>query len=117
MKFDYPSGAAVQPGGPKVVRHYRDNIGNIGVVAAAAERPETLNDLAALPMSNRVERTTPGDALVMMNRSGYWALLMLDDVNFRQGLNGYEPVAVMRYVIATDRTASLTLEELPPLAE
>ncbi len=113
MNLDYPHGGEVRPGAPKVVRHYKDRIGNIGLVAAAAEHPERLGDLAALPMSNRVERTTPGDVLVMMNRRGYWALLMIDDIIFRPGPNGHEPVAVMRYVIATDRTASLALDELP----
>ncbi len=56
-------------------------------------------------MSNRIETITPGDVLVMMNHGGYWALLMLDDVVFRLGPNGYEAVAVVRYVIAADRTA------------
>lgn len=63
-------------------------------------------------MSNRVESTVPGDAMVMMNRSGYWALLMLDNVVFRRGLNGYKPIAVLRFVIAKARTASLTLADL-----
>jgi hypothetical protein len=117
MDLDYPHGGAVRPGGPKTVRHYRDRIGNIGLVAAAAEHPEKFANLAALPMSNRTEKTAPGDVLVMMNRGGYWALLMLDDVTFRPGPNGFEPVAVVRYVIATDRTDSLTLDNLPPLAE
>ncbi|WP_159081550.1 toll/interleukin-1 receptor domain-containing protein [Nocardioides sediminis] len=116
LHMDYPYGGAIHPSAPKGVRHYKDGIGNIGLVAAAAERRETLADLAALPMSNRAERTTPGDVLVMMNRSGYWALLILDDVIFRPALNGYEPVAVVRYVIATDRTAALTLDDLPTLA-
>ncbi len=117
VHFDYPYGGDVGPSGAKGVRHYNDRIGHIGLVTAAAEHPETFADLAALPLSNRTEQTTPGDVLVMMNREGYWALLMLDDVVFRAGLNGYEPVAVVRYVIATDRTASLTLEDLPSLAE
>lgn len=114
MHIDYPYGGEVRPGAPRRVRHYKDRIGNIGLLAAAAEHPEAFVDLAALPMSNRVEQTVPGDVLVMMNTGGYWALLMLDDVIFRLGPNGYEPVAAMRYVIATDRTASLTLDDLPP---
>lgn len=113
MDLDYPHGGDVRPGGPKRVRHYNDYIGNIGLVAAAVEHPESFADLAALPMSNRVEQTMPGDVLVMMNRKGYWALLLLDDVVFRPGPNGHEPIAVVRYVIATDRTASLTLDDLP----
>lgn len=111
MHLEYPFSAA-QPGGQKIVRHYKDGIGHIGFVAAAADHPEAFADLSALPMSNRVEGTVPGDAMVMMNRCGYWALLMLDNVVFRRGLNGYEPIAVLRFVIATDRTASLTLADL-----
>ena len=76
MHVQYPYGGAVGPGGSKGVRHYNDRIGNIGLVAAAAGHAETFGNLAALPMSNRTERTTPGDVLVMMNRRGYWALLM-----------------------------------------
>ena len=117
MHLDYPHGGGVRPGGPKEVRHYKDYIGNIGLVAAAAEHPEAFADLAAVPMSNRAEQTTPGDVLVMLNRKGYWAMLMLDDVVFRPGPNGHEPIAVLRYVIAMDRTASLTLDDLPSPAE
>ena len=117
MHLQYHYGDEVRPGARKGVRHYSDRIGHIGVVAAAADRPQRFADLPSLSMSNRTEHTTPGDVLVMLNRSGYWALLILDDVLFRPGPNGYEPVAVMRYVIATDRTASLTLEDLPPSAE
>lgn len=111
MHLEYPF-SAPQPGGPKVVRHYKDGIGHIGRVATAADHPEIFTDLSTLPMSNRTEETVPGDALVMMNRSGYWSLLMLDDVTFRRGLNGYEPIATLRFVIATDRTASLALDDL-----
>ncbi|WP_406019569.1 hypothetical protein [Kocuria rhizophila] len=75
--------------------------------------PERFTDLADLPMSNRVGSTEPGDALVMVNREGYWSLLMLDYVDFPYGPNGREPVALMRYVIATDRSDTLTLKDLP----
>lgn len=98
----------------KRVRHYRDSIGHIGLIASAAEHLDRFADLTELPMSNRTEETAPGDVLVMMNQSGYWALLMLDDVTFRPGPNGFEEVAVMRYVIATDRTTQLTPDDLPP---
>ncbi len=102
--------------GPKVVRHYRDYVGKIGLVTVDAQQPGTFTDLAALPMSNRAESTSPGDMLVMMNHNGYWALLVLDDIVFRPSPNGHEPIAEVRYVIATDRTASLTPDHLPLLA-
>lgn len=115
MQIQYHYGDEVRPGARKGVRHYNDGIGHIGLVTAAADNSDRFADLATLPMSNRAEHTAPGDVLVMLNRRGYWALLILDDVAFRTGLNGYEPVAVMRYVIGSDRSASLTLEDLPPL--
>lgn len=68
-------------------------------------------------MSNRVETTNPGDALIMMNRAGYWALLILDELTFHSGLNGYEPVALMRFAVATNRTSELTMDSLPPLTK
>lgn len=113
LSLDYPYGGVTRPGGPKLVRHYSDRIGNIGLVVAAVDNAERFADLDKLPMSNRVEETEPGDALVMLNRNGYWSLLMLDDVVFRSGPNGYEAIALVRYAIATDRTASLTLDSLP----
>ena len=117
MHLEYPFGGTIQPDFPKEVRHYKDHIGHIGLVTAAVDHPEAFTNLAALPMSNRTERTTPGDVLVMMNQRGYWALLILDEITFRRGLNSYEPIAAVRYVIATDRTASLTLDDLPPPME
>lgn len=117
LKLDHYSGAKAGPGASKKVRHYHDGIGNIGLVSAAADHPERFDDLAALPISNRVEVTAPGDVLVMLNKNGYWAILILDDVIFRPGPNSYEAIGRMRFAIATDRTSNLTLESLPPLAK
>jgi hypothetical protein len=116
MHLNWYSGGSARPGGAKRVRHYKDQIGSIGLIAAASDHPERFDDLAVMPMSNRTEVTEVGDALVMLNRSGYWGLLILDDVVFPPGPNGYEAVALMRYVIATDRTAFLSLDSLPPSA-
>lgn len=114
LDCEYPYGEAP---GPKCVRHYKDGLGRIGLVKNAADHPERFSSLAVLPMSNRMESTEPGDVLVIMNREGYWALLMLDDVEFLPGPNGLEPIALMRYVIATDRSDALSLADLPhPLA-
>lgn len=117
LNMEYPYSGSVGPGGPKLVRHYSDQIGNIGLVTAANENHGRFMDLAILPMSNRIEETQPGDALVMLNRNGYWSILLLDDVVFRSGPNGYEAIALMRYAIATDRTPSVTLDSLPPIGE
>ena len=100
LHFEYPYGGA---SGPKIVRRYNDYVGRIGLLSAGAQRPEAFDDLAALAMSNRTAETLAGDMLVMLNRKGYWALLMVDDVVFRPGPNGPEPIAEVRYAIATDR--------------
>ena len=36
MHLQYPYGGTARPGAPKVIRHYNDNIGYIGLIAAAA---------------------------------------------------------------------------------
>lgn len=110
--LEYPW-SRVGPGAPRMVRHMRDEFDKLGLVAAAAQHPERLHDLPSLPMSNRIEETACGDVAVMLNHYGYWALLLLDDVEFEQGPNGFEPIACLRYVIATDRTAELNWESLP----
>lgn len=117
LSLEYPFMVGDQPGSEKTVRHYNDSIGRIGLVRSAAKHPDRLNDLPLLPMSNRVETTNPGDALIMMNRAGYWALLILDELTFHSGLNGYEPVALMRFAVATNRTSELTMDSLPPLTK
>lgn len=114
LHFEYPYSRA---SGPKIVRHYSDYVDKIGLLSVGAQQPEAFNNLPALPMSNRTAETSPGDMLVMMNRKGYWALLIVDDVVFRPSPNGHEPIAEVRYAIATDRTASLTPDDLPPFAE
>ncbi|WP_181027051.1 hypothetical protein [Pseudoclavibacter sp. RFBB5] len=45
--------------------------------AAANDHPERCTGLALLPMSKRIEETESGDALVLLNQSGYWALFVL----------------------------------------
>lgn len=114
LSMDHYSGWS-GPGAPKRVRHYADYIGKIGLVTAAADHPQRFDDLSIIPMSNRVEVTSPGDALVALNRNGYWMLLLHQDVTFREGPNGFEAIAVLCWAIATDRSAALTLADLPTL--
>lgn len=113
LRLDYGSGDEIRPGAQKTVRHYNDAIGRIGLIADVAKNADRLSEIAKLPMSNRTEKTRPGDALVMLNKNGYWALLLLEDVTFRPGANDHEAIALVRYAIASDRSASLTLDSLP----
>lgn len=117
LNLEYPFATRNQPGAVKTVRHYNDKVGKISLVRSAIQHPDHLHDLSLLPMSNRIENTEPGDVLVMLNQAGYWALLMLDELTFQSGPNGYEPVAHMRFAIATNRTSELTLKNLPPLTK
>lgn len=98
------------------VRHYSGRIadnGKIGLIRANAQQAECFEDLSMLSMSNDSETSRPGDIIVMMNHKGYWALLILDEVVFRASSRGEQPFALLRFVIASDRTASLTPDDLP----
>lgn len=116
LKLQHPYGGKAHPDAPKEIRHYSDGIGKIALITQASERAEVFEDFGVLPMSNRTESTKPGDVLVMLNHHGYWGLIIHDDLVFRKGFNGYEPIALMRYVIGTDRTAELTLDDLPQIS-
>lgn len=111
--MDYPYGGDPHPGAPSDVRHYSDYIGKIGLVRSAKDHLDRFEDLSSIPLSNRIERTKPGDAIVMLNEHGYWGLLMHDDLIFEDGPNGFEPIAVMRFKIARDRSSRLSPEHLP----
>ena len=113
MKLQHPYGGKAHPDAPDQTRHYSNEIGKIALITKAADRREALEDISALPMSNRTESTNPGDVLFMLNHHGYWGLIIHDDLVLRDAFNGYEPIALMRYVIGTDRTAELTLGDLP----
>lgn len=113
LQLEYPFSGEISPESPKLIRHYRDQVRLIGLVKSAFSRPDCFQEVSSLPLSNRIEVTEPGDAIVMLNHSGYWALLLLDDLQFQQGFNTYEPIAKVRFTIATDRTAQLSLENLP----
>lgn len=98
------------------VRHYNDYVNRIGLVGRAAQRPDDLNNLAAIPMSNRTCTTIPGDVVVLLNNHGYWCLIFVDDVVAKPGFNGPEYALRMRYAIETDRNGRVGLADLPPPA-
>lgn len=113
LQMDYPYSGDPHPGAPSDVRHYSDYIGKIGLVRSAMTHLDRFEDLSTIPLSNRIESTKPGDAIVMLNEHGYWGLLMHDDLTFADGPNGFEPIAVMRFKIARDRSSGLSPEDLP----
>lgn len=115
LYLEYPFEIKDHPGPTKTIRHYSDYIDRFGLIRSASKHPDRFDDLTDLPMSNRVECTDPGDVLVMLNDDGYWALLILDDLTFQPSPNGYDPIAHLRYTIATDKTSQLTWDSLPTL--
>lgn len=112
LSMEYPF-SPITPEGSKQVRHYSDYGHSIGLVVTPCDRPEVLDDLATLDMSNRVVTTNVGDLVVMLNHRGYWALMIVDEIYFHPGFNGYDPIIVLRYVIATDRSPHLDMSDLP----
>ncbi|WP_291479292.1 toll/interleukin-1 receptor domain-containing protein [Corynebacterium sp.] len=115
LHLDYPWNADSSHR-PQDVRHYSGRIadnGRIGLIPASTQQAERFEDLSMLSMSNDSEISHPGDIIVMMNHQGYWALLILDEVVFRDSTRCDQPIALLRFVIASDRTASLNPDDLP----
>jgi hypothetical protein len=91
--------------GSRAVRAYRDpaDIANVAVINRVRERTELLTDVSQFDTSSRVAVAQPGDALVLHNRNGFWALLYVERVYAREALNR-ELVVEFRYVIQPNRT-------------
>lgn len=91
--------------GPNSVRAYRDpaDIANVAVINRVRERTELLSDVSQFDTSSRTAVPQCGDALVLHNTSGFWALLYIDKVYRREALNR-ESVVEFRYEIKPNRT-------------
>lgn len=95
--------------GHNSVRAYRDpgDIANVAVINRVQERTELLADVAQFDLSSRTAHPACGDALVLHNRNGFWALLYIDKVYWREALNR-EQVVEFRYEIQPNRTANFS---------
>ncbi|MBI3217678.1 MAG: toll/interleukin-1 receptor domain-containing protein [Mycobacterium sp.] len=91
------------------VRAYRDpgDIANIAVINRVQQRTELLTDVSQFDTSSRTAHAQPGDALVLHNQNGFWALVYIDKVYLRQALNR-ESVVEFRYAIQPNRTADFS---------
>jgi hypothetical protein len=67
------------------------------------ERAELLSDVSQVDTSSRIAVAAVGDALVLHNTNGFWALLYIDKVYGREALNR-ETVVEFRYAIQPNRT-------------
>lgn len=76
---------------------------NVAVINSAQQRTELLTDVSKFDTSSRIVDARAGDALVLHNRNGFWALVYVMKVYARQALNR-EQVIDFRYVIQPNRT-------------
>jgi hypothetical protein len=91
--------------GHNAVRAYNDpaGIANVAVINGVQQRTELLRDVSQFDASSRTVHPHCGDALVLHNTNGFWALLYIDKVYWREALNR-ESVVEFRYVIQPNRT-------------
>ena len=92
------------------VRIYRDphDIANVAVINRVKERTELLADVSQFETSNRVEHAAAGDAIVLHNRNGFWALVYIAKIHTRQGSLNREDLVDFRYAIQPNRTPDLS---------
>ncbi len=97
------------------VRIYRDphDIANVAVINRARERTELLADVSQFEASNRVVHANVGDAFVLHNRNGFWALVYIDKIYTRQGSLNREDLVDFRYAIQPNRTPDLSAFTFP----
>ncbi|BBY44266.1 hypothetical protein MCEL_25610 [Mycolicibacterium celeriflavum] len=93
---------------PNGIRAYNDPIANVAVINRVRERTELLTDVSQFDTSSRVAHVQIGDALVLHNRQGFWALVYVDKVYARQGDLNHESVIEFRYAIQPNRTPDLS---------
>ncbi|MGB3893688.1 MAG: toll/interleukin-1 receptor domain-containing protein [Mycolicibacter sinensis] len=79
------------------------DIANVAVINKAQQRAELLVDVSQFDTSSRIVDARAGDALVLHNRNGFWALVYVERVYAREALNR-ELVIEFRYEIRPDRT-------------
>lgn len=95
--------------GMRTVYAYRDpqDVVRIAVINDWADRRDLLVDVSQFDTSSRTIDAGPGDAIVLNNPKGYWAVVCVKDIFTRQGLNR-ERVITFHYVINTQRTTDFT---------
>lgn len=92
------------------VRIYNDprDIANVADIKKVRERTELLADVSQFELSNRVVYAGIGDAFVLHNRSGFWALVYIDKLYSREGRLDREDLIDFRYLIQPNRTPDLS---------
>jgi hypothetical protein len=65
----------------KVYVNRGGNTSHVAVIEDVMERGALLDDVARFDTSNRLVDTEPGDAVVLRNEHGYWALLAILNIH------------------------------------
>jgi len=95
--------------GPDVVYVYRDSsdIKHIAVIAGVREREALLADVSQFETSSRVVAAGAGDAVVLHNQNGFWALIFITSIYQREALD-IERVIHFHYVVQSNRTSDFS---------
>ncbi|TDZ77383.1 SEFIR domain protein [Mycobacteroides salmoniphilum] len=88
------------------------DIANVAVINRARERTELLADVSEFDLSSRIVDAGAGDAVVLHNRNGFWALVYITKVHAREALNR-ELVINFRFQIQLDRTPDFSGFKFP----
>ena len=88
------------------------DIANVAVINRARERAEHLADVSQFDLSSRIVDASAGDAVVLYNRNGFWALVYITKIHAREALNR-ELVINFRYEIQLDRTPNFSDFKFP----
>lgn len=83
------------------------DIANVAVINRVQQRTELLTDVSQFDTSSRIVDARAGDAVVLHNRNGFWALVYIKKVYARQALN-QELVIDFRYEIQPNRTTDFS---------
>ena len=83
------------------------DIANVAVIERVQQRKELLTDVSQFDTSSRIVDARAGDAVVLHNTNGFWALVLITSVHVRTDLNR-ELVIDFRYAIQSNRTTDLS---------
>lgn len=83
--------------------HRGGSTSHVSIIERVGDREHLLQDVAQFDNSSRYVHVEVGDAVVLHNPDGYWALVRVLDVFQRQALND-ERVIRFQYVIKPDRS-------------
>ncbi len=83
------------------------DIANVAVINKVRERTELLSDVSQFDTSSRIVDARAGDALVLHNKHGFWALVYVVRVYAREALDR-ELMIEFRYEIQPNRTSDFS---------